>query len=153
MAETPPVLGTPMPKGSRMGDEPEPDTNPGQPVDAAYFKKKLHAELQRRGRVDWLRNIAVAVGSVAAGVFSGVMFLDNRVQAQTDAGMARVTEKAAGQEARILTLEQVTRELRQEQYQYRKDTHDDLKELQNVMLSGQRSYKLDKPVQAMDAGR
>ncbi len=141
-------------------DAPEGDTNPGYPVDVEYVRRKVnlareavHEEFKEKGRKDWFRNFVVAVGAVAATVVAVLVFVDNRVQAQTDAGMKVEAAERVALEKRVSTTEQQVMQLRAEQFQYRKETHDDFKELQNVVLTGQRSHQLDKPVLPPDAGR
>jgi uncharacterized coiled-coil protein SlyX len=67
---------------------PEPATDP-----------KLHEALRRHDNKLTVRSVIVAVGAVAASVVAGLIFIDNRVRAETDAGV-KVHEQ------RITTLEQ-----------------------------------------------
>jgi negative regulator of sigma E activity len=151
----------PKPRASpALPEAPEGDTNPGYPVDVEYVRRKVnlaraavHEEFAEKTKKDWFRNFVMAVGAVAATVVAVLVFVDNRVSAQTDAGMKVEAAERVALEKRVGTLEQQTLQSRDEQFQYRKDTHDDLKALQEVILTGQRSNRLDKPVSPPDAGR
>lgn len=155
----------PKPKVTEMNTTaPDGDTNPGYQVDVEYVRRKvglvadkiqseMHQELAQKTRIDWVRNIVVAIGAVASTVVAGILLIDSRVQAQTDAGYKVEAAERIALEKRVSTNEQETKQLRAEQYQYRKDTHDDFKELQNVVLTGQRSQRLQQPVPPLDAGR
>jgi len=120
----------------------EPTTNPGATVNVSYLRAKLHEEFKAKGRRDWFRDILIAVGAVGASVVAGILFVDNRVQAQTDAGV-RVHE------SRIVALEQ-------QQAQVRTDVHEvqlDIRELYKVVQTGRRSSRLEQPVPMQDSGR
>lgn len=78
-------------------DEPnEPKTDPR--ILAAIEK---HAPVPSR-----VKDLLVATGAVLASVVAAVTFVDNRVQAQTDAGVAIVKAEQKGLESRLATLEQ-----------------------------------------------
>lgn len=92
------------------GDD-EPKTDPKMTIDAEYFKRNLGESLSEHDRKmtirGWLMAFAAAVASVATVVVLAIVFIDNRVQAQTDAG----TREHAN---RITTLEQQRTADRQE---------------------------------------
>lgn len=80
---------SPHPQAERPGEWPdEPKTDPG-----------LAAALARHDNKLTVRSVLIAGGCLIAGVTSALVFIDNRVAAQTDAGV-RVHEQ------RISTLEQ-----------------------------------------------
>jgi hypothetical protein len=114
----PPPTFTPPPGGERSrpvedAQDPMEVTNPGFPLfQYDYLKRKLseldgHFEqnLKRHDNKLTVRSIMVAVGAVTAGVIAAVLFVDNRVAAQTDAGIKGVVEQVKGQDARLTTLE------------------------------------------------
>ncbi len=104
---------SPSPSYDRRRDHNE-QTNPGYQVDAAYMKRKLAAEramveqaLDKHDNKLTLRSVVIAIGALAVGVAAALIFIDNRVAAQTDAGV-KVHEQ------RITTLEQQRKEDRVE---------------------------------------
>lgn len=99
-----PRITPPPPRASprHPGDGP---TKPGV-ASTDYVKRKISESaadvevlLQEHDNKLTIRSVLVAVGSVVAGVVSMVLFVDNRVAAQTDAGVKV-------HESRISTLEQ-----------------------------------------------
>lgn len=85
------------------------------------------------------RGIFVATSLVGAAVCSALIFIDQRVHAQTADGVAV-------HESRITALEQQVPQLRQEQYEYRAEQRADMKALQDAVLSGVKSSRLEQPV-------
>jgi hypothetical protein len=65
----------------------------------------LHAALRRHDNKLTLRSFVIAAGALATGVASVLMFLDNRVAAATDAGVAVLKAEQKGLDARTTTLE------------------------------------------------
>lgn len=121
------------------GELDEPTTDPAIQVDVGYFKRKMEEMLrQHDNKLTW-RSVFVAIGAVAAAVIAGILFIDTRVAAQTDAGVKV-------HETRIVALEQQVPQIRKEQYEYRTDTRADMKALQEVVLTRVRSERLDQPV-------
>lgn len=53
-----------------------------------------------------LRDLAVAIGAVGFAVVASIIFVDNRVAAQTDAGMKVQSARHEALETRVKTLEQ-----------------------------------------------
>lgn len=82
-----------------------------------------------------VQSIIVAIGAVAVAVCTSLLFIDNRVHAQTDAGIAV-------HESRIVALEQQVPQLRTEVYEGRQDT----RALQEVIMTNQRSDRLSRPL-------
>lgn len=87
---------SPRPNGERAEDlGEEPTTNPGNPVDVGYLKAKL-AEyeqtlddaLRHHDNRLTFRSIIVAIAAVAMAVIAALLFIDNRVEAQTTKGVA-----------------------------------------------------------------
>lgn len=93
-------------------DSDEPKTDPGREVDVRYLKLKLAAEreileesLAKHDNKLTLRSIVVAVAAVGAAVVTGILFVDNRVQAQVDAGVRVQAAEVRGIDTRVTTLE------------------------------------------------
>lgn len=112
-------------------------------VTAEYVKRKL-GELPAPERHSRLKDLVVAVGAVAAAVVASIIFVDNRVAAQTDAGIK-------GHESRIVALEQQVPQLREEVFQGRLDTQ----ALYKAVMEGRRQERLEKPLAppAKDGGQ
>lgn len=82
---------------------PQTDRSLDPAVDEPKTDPHLRVVLDREANKITLRSVLIAAGAVASGVVLGIIFIDNRVAAQTDAGV-RVHEQ------RITTLEQQRRE-------------------------------------------
>lgn len=121
---TPPIGKSPRPDiaPELEGEEP---TNPR--IIAAITKHAPHPSK--------LRDLVVAVASVAGAVVVVLIFFDNRVAAQTDAGIK-------AQESRIKALEQQVPQLREEVYQGRLDTQ----ALYKAVMDGKRQDRLERPL-------
>ena len=78
---------------------PRPPTNPPERTQTGEMRAVVEPMLRAHDNKLTLRSVAVAIGAVAVGVATALVFIDNRVQAQTDAGI-KVHEQ------RIVTLEQ-----------------------------------------------
>jgi hypothetical protein len=89
-----------------MADPPRASPRPpAPPLEEPLTDPSLHAALARHdNKLTW-RSIFIAVGAVASGVVLGIIFIDNRVQAQTDAGVRVVQAEQKAIEARVQTLE------------------------------------------------
>lgn len=109
---------SPRPRTERRLDPQleEPKTDPGIPVYPEYVKVKLaqaaaiinsqHEEQMRKhDNKLTVRSVIVAIGAVCTGVAAVLIFFDNRVHAQTDAGVQVMTEKHEALKARVETLE------------------------------------------------
>jgi len=91
----PPPASSPRPHADRMDElDDEPTTNPGAAVDVEYLKRKLgelekgvEGALAAHDNKLTFRSVVVAVFAVGASVITAILFIDNRVQAQTDAGV------------------------------------------------------------------
>jgi hypothetical protein len=102
MAEKP--RPSPQPRTDRPGElDEEEKTDPRMFVNAEYFKGKLQEALTKHDTKmtmrGWLMAFASAVVAVGAVTILAIIFIDNRVQAQTDAGVKE-------HENRLSTLEQ-----------------------------------------------
>lgn len=83
-----------------MADRPRPSPRPPEPdLEEPQTDPSLQAAFQRHDSKLTVRSIVIAAGSLATGLAAVLIFLDNRVAAQTDAGI-RVHE------ARITAAEQ-----------------------------------------------
>lgn len=100
MAEAPGPLPSRRPEyAPELPDEPK--TDPGSMVDADYVKRKL----EQQGHKLTLRSMAAAIAAVATTVVAGLIFIDNRVAAQTDAGVRVLDAQQKGIDARVTTME------------------------------------------------
>jgi hypothetical protein len=88
-------------------------TNPGFPIHQYEYLKDKLGELDEHfentlkkhdNKLTW-RSVAVAISAVGAGVVASILFIDNRVRAETDAGVAVMTEKHEALKVRVETLE------------------------------------------------
>ena len=150
---TPKPIASPVPPEAAEGD-----TNPGIQVDVGYLKQKLeqvrhaaraevHEEFKAKGRRDWLRDIVIAIGAVAAAVVAAIIFVDNRVAAQTDAGVRVEHETLKAQDARLTTLEK-----RFDRYDAKQDRQTELIEAVADQLRVPESRR-PAPVPPLDGGR
>ena len=89
-----PDTGVPLPV-----ETPRPPASPPERTQTGEFRAVVEPMLRAHDNKLTLRSVAVAIGAVAVGVATALVFIDNRVQAQTDAGI-KVHEQ------RIITLEQ-----------------------------------------------
>jgi hypothetical protein len=80
------------------------------------------------------RDIAVAIAAVGTSVIVALIFVDNRVAAQTDAGVKVM-------QSRVTALEQQVPQLRQEVFQGRLDTQ----ALYKAVMDGKRQERLEQP--------
>lgn len=138
---TDPIKPSPQPEYGERDQTEEPTTNPGAPVDVAYLKKKmgeyeqtLDGELKKHDNRLTFRSVIVAICAVAVSVIMAIIFIDNRVQAQTDAGV-KVHEE------RITTLEH-------QQTQLQGDVHEvqtDIRSLYKAVMTGRPQERLEKP--------
>lgn len=132
-----PLPPLPSPRPPRPSDD-EPKTDP-----------HLHAAFRRHDNKLTLRSFIIAVASVATGVASVLLLVDNRVAAQTDAGV-KVHEQ------RIQVLETGAREQRAENAATRQEVREmrsELRELYGTVRTGRRSEALEQPVPRLDGGR
>lgn len=88
-------------------DRDEPKTDPGMTLTVGDFKTRIAAEQRTMTIRGWLMAMGSAIFIVAGTVVLVLIFIDNRVQAQTDAGI-RVHEE------RLTTLEQQRKQDREE---------------------------------------
>ena len=87
----------PLPRPS-----PQPPLNP---LDEMKTDPALHAALQRHdNKLTW-RSVFIAVCAVAMSVTTAILFIDNRVAAQTDAGVRVISAEQKAIDARVTTLE------------------------------------------------
>jgi hypothetical protein len=97
---TDPVRPSPHPPEP---DDDEPRTDPGRAVDVEYLKAKLEEVASLHDRKirnsGWLRTVVATIGGTGIAIAMFVLFVDNRVRAQTDAGVLV-------HEQRIVTLEE-----------------------------------------------
>ncbi len=130
---------------SRIIDEDteEPKTDPGMTVDAGYLGRKLEEALSMHDKrvqtniknSGWIRTVVATVAGTGIAIAMFLIFVDNRVAAQTDAGVKV-------HESRIQALEQQVPQLREEVYQGRLDTQ----ALYKAVMDGKRSERLEKPL-------
>jgi hypothetical protein len=132
-----PPVASPRPDVPPELDD-EPTTNPGAPVDVGYLKAKLEevatrhdAKIRNSG---WLRTAVATVTGTGVAIAVFLVFVDNRVRAETDAGVA-------AHESRIKALEQQVPQLRDEVYQGRLDTQ----ALYKAVMDGKRQQRLEQP--------
>lgn len=141
-------IKSPVPQGDRAEDldDDEPKTDPSMKIDAGYLSRKLeevaklHDRKIRNG--GWLMTVVGTIAACGVTVALFVLFVDNRVKAETDAGVAV-------HESRITALEQQVPQLRQELHEARQDTHD----LYKAVMEGKRSERLERPLPPLDGGR
>lgn len=89
----------PRPSPARRPDirpdiDDEPKTDPG-----------LQAAFMRHDNKLTMRSIVIAAGTLATGLAAVLVFLDNRVAAQTDAGVAVMRAEQKAIDARVTTME------------------------------------------------
>lgn len=97
-----------------MGDsslQPEPVTNPGNPVVVSYLKAKLNAERAERAAEEkrlknsgWIRTLT-ALGVLLTAFGGGFMVVVNEARAQARQEVASVDAGQKGLEARVKTVE------------------------------------------------
>lgn len=134
---------SPKPDTERSLDQEveEPRTDPAIRILRERVEQSFEQKLKKHDdKLTW-RSIAVAVGGVAATVVAGLLFIDNRVAAQTDAGVKV-------HESRITALEQQVPQLRQEVF----ETRSELRELYKAVVEKKRSERLETPVPPIDGG-
>lgn len=91
-----------------MAEIPRPSPSrrpPAPPLDEPQTDPGLHAALQRHDNKLTMRSVLVAIGAVAMGTVTAVMFVDNRVQAQVDAGTRVQAAEQKALDTRLQTLE------------------------------------------------
>lgn len=98
---------SPHPRTERSRDPrlDEPKTDPYLRVKLDEMAHATEEQLRKHDNKLTLRSLMVAVGAVATGVVAVIVFIDNRVQAQTDAGNRATSAELKAQDARLTTLE------------------------------------------------
>jgi hypothetical protein len=118
VSRPPPPRASPRPHIERPDDDRRARPVARSPTPASrihqyeYLKDKLgeldeHFEdtlKKHDNKLTW-RSVAVAISAVGAGVVASILFIDNRVRAETDAGVAVMTEKHEALKVRVETLE------------------------------------------------
>lgn len=120
----------------------KPPQNPPDRTQTGEMRAIVEPLLKEHDNKLTFRSVLVAVGSVIVATVTALVFIDNRVQAGTDAGVKV-------HESRIIALEQQVPQLRQEVF----DARSELRELYKAVVDKKRSAVLEQPVpQARDGG-
>lgn len=91
-----------------MADVPRPAQGPrppSPPLEEPQTDPSLSAALARHDNKLTVRSVLIAAGAVASGVVLALNFVDNRVAAQTDAGVAVIKAEQKAVDARVTTME------------------------------------------------
>lgn len=84
---------------------PQPPANPPEKTRTGEFRAVVQPMLDAHDNKLTIRSVLIAVGSVAIGTVTALIFIDNRVAAETDAGMRVQAAELKGVDARVTTLE------------------------------------------------
>lgn len=115
--------------------------NPPDRTQTGEFRAVVEPMLQEHDNKLTLRSVMVAVAAVAVGTVTALVFIDNRVSAQTDAGI-KVHEQ------RIVTLEQNATSDREKQAHDNKRINkkvDRLEDKLDLLLDNARVPKSKRP--------
>jgi len=136
--ETPPSWPAPPPPAA----SPRPPKLHEGKTDPAIriIRPWMEEALKRHDNKLTLRSVLVAAAAVATSVIAGIIFIDNRVSAQTDAGMRATAAELKGQDARVTTLEK-----RFDRFEERTDKQ------MNLLLDAARVPEMKRPPR-LDAG-
>ena len=94
-----------MPKTDPPRPSPRPNIRPDLGDDEPQTDPRLQAAFARHEQKLTLRSVGFAIAAVAGTVVAGILFVDNRVAAQTDAGVAVIKAEQKGLDARVTTME------------------------------------------------
>jgi hypothetical protein len=84
---------------------PKPPSNPPEKTQTGEFRAVVQPMLDEHdNKLTW-RSVLIAITSVAVGTVTAIIFVDNRVRAETDAGMQVQSAELKAVDARVTTLE------------------------------------------------
>jgi hypothetical protein len=84
---------------------PKPPANPPEKTQTGEFRAVVQPMLDEHdNKLTW-RSVLIAITSVAVGTITAIIFVDNRVRAETDAGMQVQSAELKAVDARVTTLE------------------------------------------------
>lgn len=86
-------------------ESPKPTSNPPEKTQTGEFRAAVQPMLDAHDNKLTLRSVLIAVASVAVGTVTAIIFVDNRVRAETDAGMQVQAAELKAVDARVTTLE------------------------------------------------